>query len=70
MARHHDGGLPQLSVGEETRNATLSYQDNFVGTELNHGAGYAAIAKAYQSRHTRCVAGCFGGRCRGMDAAA
>jgi len=32
--------------GAEKRNTTLWYQDNFVGTELNLGVEYAAIAKA------------------------
>eukprot|EP00811_Abedinium_folium_P025487 NODE_3642_length_2005_cov_27.757188.p1 GENE.NODE_3642_length_2005_cov_27.757188~~NODE_3642_length_2005_cov_27.757188.p1 ORF type:complete len:551 (+),score=185.75 NODE_3642_length_2005_cov_27.757188:226-1653(+) len=32
--------------GAEKRNTTLWYQDNFVGTELNHGVEYAEIAKA------------------------
>jgi len=32
--------------GAEKRNSTLWYDDNFVGTELNRNASYAAIAKA------------------------
>merc|ERR1712222_142288 len=32
--------------GAEKRNTTLWYADNFVGTELNEGVEYAAIAKA------------------------
>ena len=34
VTQHHDGGLPQPSVGAETRNATLRNQDNLVGTKL------------------------------------
>ncbi len=32
--------------GAEKRNSTLWYDDNFVGTELDEGVSYAAIAKA------------------------
>jgi len=32
--------------GAEKRNTTLWYSDNFVGTELNKGVEYAAVAKA------------------------
>merc|ERR1712218_534942 len=32
--------------GAEKRNTTLWYHDNFVGTELNQGVEYAAVAKA------------------------
>ena len=32
--------------GAEKRNSTLWYEDNFVGTELDEGVSYAAIAKA------------------------
>eukprot|EP00928_Gymnodinium_smaydae_P094248 TRINITY_DN7885_c0_g4_i1.p1 TRINITY_DN7885_c0_g4~~TRINITY_DN7885_c0_g4_i1.p1 ORF type:complete len:643 (-),score=142.57 TRINITY_DN7885_c0_g4_i1:318-2246(-) len=32
--------------GAEKRNTTLWYADNFVGTELNQGVEYAAVAKA------------------------
>jgi len=32
--------------GAEKRNTTLWYADNFVGTELNYGVEYAAVAKA------------------------
>merc|ERR1719336_2879046 len=32
--------------GAEKRNTTLWYRDNFVGTELNYGVEYAAIAQA------------------------
>merc|ERR1711970_1391762 len=32
--------------GAEKRNTTLWYQDNFVGTELNHGVEYAQLAQA------------------------
>merc|ERR1712232_1157011 len=32
--------------GAEKRNTTLWYSDNFVGTELNLGVGYAEVAKA------------------------
>merc|ERR1712151_335645 len=32
--------------GAEKRNTTLWYSDNFVGTELNYGVEYAAVAKA------------------------
>ena len=32
--------------GAEKRNTTLWFDDNFVGTELNEGVSYAAIAKA------------------------
>ncbi len=32
--------------GAEKRNSTLWYNDNFVGTELNEGVSYAAIARA------------------------
>ncbi len=32
--------------GAEKRNTTLWYADNFVGTELNEGVNYAAIARA------------------------
>ncbi|MFP7672283.1 sulfoacetaldehyde acetyltransferase [Marivita sp. S0852] len=32
--------------GAEKRNSTLWYQDNFVGTELDEGVSYAAIASA------------------------
>merc|ERR1719293_144297 len=32
--------------GAEKRNTTLWYQDNFVGTELNVGVEYAALAGA------------------------
>jgi len=32
--------------GAEKRNTTLWYQDNFVGTELNYGVEYAAVAQA------------------------
>merc|ERR1711998_381415 len=32
--------------GAEKRNTTLWYKDNFVGTELNRGVEYAAVARA------------------------
>ncbi len=32
--------------GAEKRNSTLWYDDNFVGTELDDGVSYAAIARA------------------------
>jgi len=32
--------------GAEKRNSTLWYDDNFVGTELDEGVSYAAIARA------------------------
>merc|ERR1712130_513547 len=32
--------------GAEKRNTTLWYADNFVGTELNKGVSYAAVARA------------------------
>merc|ERR1719492_466648 len=32
--------------GAEKRNTTLWYDDNFVGTELNLGVEYAAVARA------------------------
>ncbi|MFN7222663.1 MAG: thiamine pyrophosphate-dependent enzyme, partial [Paracoccaceae bacterium] len=32
--------------GAEKRNSTLWYDDNFVGTELDEGVSYAAVARA------------------------